>query len=924
MNGTSPWPLPVLNVPPDYCYPPLGLSVSIAGSIVTFSWQVPHDNEGLVLSYWKDGSAATPVNVSGTNARLILEVLTHYNWSLSMVCDQTLNRSSIEVLGAPFTTGDMSATIPCPIVNLDTAIVLIAGNTARLQWDAIAGIQYYDVYIQKVGASFSVVFNTSTNYLNYSFLESLSTYEWQVRPICTGSVFSAKKYFTTTIESLYKPLALTAKIDITSVMLFWTINSNLEGVDIYLNSEFVVSINDPAANMIVLSGLLPATNYSISVVPKYNGNQGNISYINITTLGVPVNMPQNLTANIVNENIVISWDSPAGIDGSYITINGSGLIAASPYIFAGAPGTKYYISVRSIYGGLYSKPAVTSITTGSYIQSPQGLYIKSLSYNKVLIGWLHSSGADSYSITYRKLSSHAPSLKVLTDQTVYLIEGLDASSLYIAEVRSISQGIESLPSALTINMPVKPAGAIPDNIQAINITDSSFMVIYQIDPGATDNFFKIGVFDLATMALVSSVITTGPFVTIAGLSAATPYTFTVFNIWNPDNVVESEVHVVTTYATCIPPGGIDAIITGGNTLTVTWTDVGDSDHYTVEVRIAGTSNWMFLPVDSPGVALLFDIAPAIYEVRITNYYNNAVLPPYTNGGVCSTTTFSSIPQVLNVTAQVEGSTARFTWDIIPGADYYKVFINNGMATIRTSTVNSLALQLEDDTNYTVQVQAIFNSLVGPSSDVISFITACTIEQEVDCVKPEFEALWQNSNINNPAITPETYIDVIVNITNFDRSFNYIVNIYYGLSEIPTAGKVINTGDDSSKGSIVFMQQPFGSLYRATVTAYVGANKYCSDSKDVMFIMRPSPTSMTFDSIGDRSVHASWTPPEGRMPILYDVYLDGVLYGETTCTDIIISGLSPLTSYTVSVKAKYATDIYSDSTSGVATTVDTLP
>lgn len=924
MNGTSPWPLPALNVPPDYCYPPLGLSVSIAGSIVTFSWQVPHDNEGLVLSYWKDGSAATPVNVSGTNARLILEVLTHYNWSLSMVCDQTLNRSSIEVLGAPFTTGDMSATIPCPIVNLDTAIVLIAGNTARLQWDAIAGIQYYDVYIQKVGASFSVVFNTSTNYFSYNFLDSFSTYKWQVRAVCPGGIFSAKKYFITGVESLHEPIKLKVKVDVTSVMLTWTIDNALERADLYLNGEFVVSVTDPAANMAVLTGLLPATDYIFSIVPRYNGAQGNISYIAVRTLDLPVNMPQNFSASIIDDNIVISWDSPAGVDASYLTINGSGAIATSPYTFMGFPETKYYIDVRSIYANRYSNPVLASVTTGSYIQSPQGVYIKSLSYNKVLIGWLHSAGADSYSITYRKLSSHAPSLKVLTDQTAYLIEGLNASSMYIAEVRSLAGSNESLPSAIVIDVPVKPAGTIPDNIKAISITDTSFMVIYQTDPAATDNLFKIDVFDPATMALVSSVITTGPFVTIAGLSAATPYTFTVSNIWNPDNVVESEVHVVTTYATCMQPADISAICFDG-VLTVTWDAVDDNDHYTVEARLIGTTAWVSLNIDSPGVAIIGVDQPGIYQVLITNYYDNTILPPHTGYGVCSTTTFSLIPQVVNIVAQVEGNTVRLTWDKIAGVAYYRITITNGLTTVRTSTTNSLTWSSDDDeVPYTAQIEAVSNNVIGPTSDPIGFTTLCAIEQEVDCVKPAFEALIQDSDINNPAIlVDDTSYDIIVNISNFNRSFNYIINIYRGLSEIPTAGKIINTGDDSSKGSVTFLQQPVGD-YRVMVTAYVGANKYCSDSKDVMFIMRPSPTSMTFDSIGDRSVHASWTPPEGRMPILYDVYLDGVLYGETTCTDIIISGLSPLTSYTVRVKAKYATDIYSDSTSGVATTVDTLP
>jgi len=80
----------------------------------------------------------------------------------------------------------------------------ITTTTATLNWNAMAGAVSYDVQYRLVGAGSWTTASTTSNILAITGLTAASSYEWQVKTLCSGtssSVFSASTNFNTLTTS---------------------------------------------------------------------------------------------------------------------------------------------------------------------------------------------------------------------------------------------------------------------------------------------------------------------------------------------------------------------------------------------------------------------------------------------------------------------------------------------------------------------------------------------------------------------------------------------------------------------------------------------------------------------------------------------------------------------------------------------------
>ncbi|MDR6545132.1 hypothetical protein J2810_001174 [Chryseobacterium rhizosphaerae] len=202
----------------------------------------------------------------------------------------------------------------------------------------------------------------------------------------------------------------------------------------------------------------------------------------------------------------------------------------------------------------------------------------------------------------------------------------------------------------------------------------------------------------ATAETVVTVGTDGPF-KFSGLTTASVLYTDTSNIitWDAANTNNAPYNVAAVKIDYTTDNGI------------TWTDL-----------VASVPNTGSYAVQMPA-----NINGAV-KLRISAIGNvfYAVSPSVTVGTAPTSTT--AAPTGVSATdTEVLKTTARISWNKIPGATYSVNYKKVGAASWSntTSTVNSVLLtSLEDETNYEVQVAAVVNSVPGAFSNSYAFKT----------------------------------------------------------------------------------------------------------------------------------------------------------------------------------------------------------
>lgn len=215
---------PTVNFSNDFlsgCNNPYNLSTSsVTNTTATVSWEAPIsptfvsykiEYSRIDLVNWISANTTdTFYNATGLTAGIT------YQWRVKTVCSSTgssLNYSS-------FTTGTSPV---CNAVSVLSAVVSGSNNVA-LSWAAAAGATYYEVQFKRTDVntwSSTIVFSNSTGLT----LPSGTSYQWQVRAVCTGGsgTFVAGTGFTTggSIVCYTPSNLLTKQITSSSALFTW-------------------------------------------------------------------------------------------------------------------------------------------------------------------------------------------------------------------------------------------------------------------------------------------------------------------------------------------------------------------------------------------------------------------------------------------------------------------------------------------------------------------------------------------------------------------------------------------------------------------------------------------------------------------------------------------------------------------------------
>ncbi|MBL1221395.1 T9SS type A sorting domain-containing protein [Chryseobacterium sp. L7] len=211
---------------------------------------------------------------------------------------------------------------------------------------------------------------------------------------------------------------------------------------------------------------------------------------------------------------------------------------------------------------------------------------------------------------------------------------------------------------------------------------------------------------------------------------------------------------------------------------VTWTDlaasVPNSGSYTVQMP-ASLTGAVKLRISALG-NIFYAVSPAVTV------------------GTAPTSTSAAPTGVSAIDSEVFKTTARVSWNSVPGAATYSVNYRKAGTTTwsnTTSTVNSVALTgLEDETNFEVQVAAVVNSVPGAFSTNYTFKTKglktgidyCLLNTGINQLGTI--ARVQVSNVNYQDGTFRSYKDVSENaaqIVNLTKGTQYNISVLAGSS-----------------------------------------------------------------------------------------------------------------------------------------------
>ncbi len=240
-----------------------------------------------------------------------------------------------------------------------------------------------------------------------------------------------------------------------------------------------------------------------------------------------------------------------------------------------------------------------------------------------------------------------------------------------------------------------------------------------------------------------------------------------------------------------------------------------------------------------------------------------------------------------------------------GVTGYDVYLNGSFTGSTTSTSYSFS-GLTTSTTYTVYVRA-----KDAAGNVSGFATGSfTTLSNVDTQPPSQPSVTASNITNSTATLSWPASTDNVGVTGYDIMYN-------GNSLGTTTGTSINISGMAACTTYTFGIVAFDAAGNRSATGTVTLTTTgCTDTQ------APStPTNLTFSNITQTSAVASWTASTDNVGVVgYNIYLNGSFYAASISPTWTFNGLTPNTTYNVSVQAKDAAGNFSAFTSGSFTTL----
>lgn len=816
-------------------------------------------------------------------------------------------------------------------------------TSVTLSWTASTdniGVTGY--YVYKNGALEKTVAGTTTNITG---LIASTPYSFNVRAFdAAGNLSGSSSSENVTLPDTQAPAAPAglsfSNLTETGFLLSWTSsfdNVGVTGYNIYQNGLFLTSVSGTSVSV---TGLSPSTIYGMTVTARdAAGNYSNPSIIlNVTTPDTHApSPPTNLTSsNVTQTSFTLSWAASSdnvGVVGYEVYRNGvfetnvtnptigiSGLIANTTYAMT--------VQARDAAGNLSSASTVLNVTTLVSVipdiqapSAPTGLSSGNITQTSFLLSWTAST--DNIGVTGYDVYRNGTFVETVSG-TSASISGLSPGTTYTMSVRAKdAAGNLSVSSSgldvTTLNsvVPDTQAPSVPTGLYATGITQTSFILNWI---ASADNITVAG-YDVFLNSLpYSSVTATSSEIT--GLSSSTTYYVAVRardaadNISNLSAVLNVTTLTVVTPDTVAPsvPNGLASSSITESGFTLTWE--ASTDNIGVSGYEVLSNGNVIRTVGSNAVTLADLNASTTYNmtVRAKDAAGNtsapsAVLPVRTSDIILPDTQAPTVPKGLN-SGSITETGFTLTWNASTddvGVTGYDVYLNGGL--LNTVSVTNISLTgLSAGTVYTMTLRArdAANN-ISAASNAINVRTADNHAPSAPSglsrsglTESSFTLNWTASNDNVGVVGYDVYRNGIfyTSVTGVSSSIN-------GLSA--------------------------STLYSMTVRARDAAGNV-SAASPVLDVITPDtqaptvPTGLASSNISQSSFTLSWSASIDNVRVTsYDIYMNGIWVNSVTGTTVGVTGLSPYTTYAMTVRAKDAAGNVSNASVVLnVTTLDIMP
>ena len=361
------------------------------------------------------------------------------------------------------------------------------------------------------------------------------------------------------------------------------------------------------------------------------------------------------------------------------------------------------------YGKLYSDFSEAVVAT-TLPETVKNLKLTAGS-NKVTASWTAVSGAEYYTVTYKKSGSSTKTVKVTSAS--YTLQNADSySTYYFAVSATVKVNSNSVTGGRCTAVSVTTKPPVPQNLavtlRGYNHIDLSWKT------NSALNLYRVYYLNSAGKALGYKDVKTGS-VRISGLSPVTTYKFIIrgYKLVNGKYVASDNSSAVTS-STVIPAvTGIKASSVKEKSFRLTWTKLEGAVNYnlyyykngTFQKMLAPTTNYCdvtFLSASSKGqfyITAVFKQGTKNVESKPSETFTSSVLPSALTG----------------ITVKAYSNKAEISWKKVNNADYYGVYLKeNGKYVLKAkAATNSYTLtNLKDCTANNVAVRAYFKNTTG--------------------------------------------------------------------------------------------------------------------------------------------------------------------------------------------------------------------
>ncbi|XP_060088458.1 tenascin-N [Heteronotia binoei] len=398
-------------------------------------------------------------------------------------------------------------------IGLDCSKVIAPWNARLLKssedsltigWDKITDVDYYLISYFPVGHEASVKqVRVPNDQLSYEILNLLSGTKYVItihhvkKGVSSDPSLLQASTVVATIDAIWVTEATENSLEVewenpaTEVDYYKLRVSSVHGFG--EEKEVLVPKSSDPKSRYIITGLIPGTQYKITVISMKNEIEGKPSSVNGWT---EIDGPSNLVTNHVTEDTAtISWHGPqAPIERYIVTYTSAdgdtkemsvGKDKTTTTLMGLKPGMEYTIYIWAVKGAQQSRKASTRALTE--MDSPTNLMTDQTTENSATISWKKPLAViDRYILSYTSADGETREIAIGKDKTSTTLTGLKPGMEYVIYIWALKGTKSSKRISTKAVTEIDP----PRNVHVSDVTQSSAVVTW-MPPDAQINGYLL-------------------------------------------------------------------------------------------------------------------------------------------------------------------------------------------------------------------------------------------------------------------------------------------------------------------------------------------------------------------------------------------------------------------------------------------------